>query len=369
MFFRRGCEVSLPRAIAAKTRSVYNGNACKCYSSCQIKIAQTTSSLRESRMRDALLQELMKISEEEEKYRLGQNQIEANLYAKNSMQEIDRELLLKKGRLITVRPHSRFVDFPAHRHNYVEIMYIVQGSITHVIDGKELVLMAGDVLMLNQHVTHAIKMAGYEDIGINFIALPEFFEIPLSMLGEKNVLADFVIGTLRKKDPVAHYLLFHPKTSLQIDNLMENMIDSMFHDRAREDIENQYSMGLVFLYLLHHIEDLSQNSPLDYKETLVMAALEYINSDCKHANLTEFAKQTHQSLAVLSKLIKKKTGSNFQELLQNRRFEVAEKLLLETDLTIEEIAQEIGYENQSYFFREFKRRYQVTPRQYRVRKK
>ena len=74
-------------------------------------------------MREQLLQELMIISEEEKKYQAGQGNIEKQLYAKESISEIDRELLLKRGRLITVRPHSRFVDFPEHRHNYVEMMW------------------------------------------------------------------------------------------------------------------------------------------------------------------------------------------------------------------------------------------------------
>ena len=103
-------------------------------------------------MREQLLQELMIISEEEKKYQAGQGNIEKQLYAKESISEIDRELLLKRGRLITVRPHSRFVDFPEHRHNYVEMMYVVQGNITHIIEGKELTLHKGDVLMLNQQV-------------------------------------------------------------------------------------------------------------------------------------------------------------------------------------------------------------------------
>ena len=70
------------------------------------------------------------------------------------------------------------MEFPLHRHNYVEFMYVVQGEITHVIDGKELTLYKGDLLMLNQYVEHAIHRAEFEDIGINLIALPEFFEIP-----------------------------------------------------------------------------------------------------------------------------------------------------------------------------------------------
>ena len=151
---------------------------------------------RVTAMRRELLDELMTVSEEESKYRAGQNLIERQLYSGESIDEIDREKLLKRGRLITVRPHSRFVDFPEHRHNYVEIMYVVQGRITHVIEGKELVMQSGDVLMLNQYVAHSIKRAEYNDIGINFIALPEFFEIPLSMLNGKNVLAEFIIGAL-----------------------------------------------------------------------------------------------------------------------------------------------------------------------------
>ena len=80
-------------------------------------------------------------------------------------------------------------------------MYVAQGSITHCIEGKELVLHKGDVLMLNQQVVHSIKRAGYQDMGINFIALPEFFEVPLSMLGEENVLAKnpgYELGELAK---------------------------------------------------------------------------------------------------------------------------------------------------------------------------
>lgn len=40
-------------------------------------------------------------------------------------------------------------------------------------------------------------------------------------------------------------------------------------------------------------------------------------------------------------------------------------LLCDTELSIEEIALDVGYENQSYFFRQFKKRYGMTPHKYR----
>ena len=78
-------------------------------------------------MKQKLLDELMEVSEEEQKYLDGQGDIERQLYVREKIGEIDRELLLKRGQ------------------HYVEIMYVAQGSITHCIEGKELVLHKGDV--------------------------------------------------------------------------------------------------------------------------------------------------------------------------------------------------------------------------------
>ena len=49
-----------------------------------------------------------------------------------------------------------------------------------------------------------------------------------------------------------------------------------------------------------------------------------------------------------------------------RRQDVYKRQLLDTDLSVEDIALDVGYENQSYFFRQFKSRYGMTPRKYRI---
>ena len=48
-------------------------------------------------MKQKLLDELMEVSEEEQKYLDGQGDIERQLYVKEKIEEIDRELLLKRG--------------------------------------------------------------------------------------------------------------------------------------------------------------------------------------------------------------------------------------------------------------------------------
>ncbi len=155
------------------------------------------------------------------------------------------------------------------------------------------------MLMLNQQVRHAIRRAEYEDIGINFIALPEFLRCRFPCCTRKMCLRNLSPALSDRKIGVALPAVPLKAEQPQVENLMENMIESMLHEHSDEDVMNQYTMGLVFLYLLNHLENLSHNSSMDYKETVVQAVLGYIKSDCKNANLTKIAKDTHQSVSVL----------------------------------------------------------------------
>lgn len=249
------------------------------------------------------------------------------------------------------------------------MVYVCAGEIVHYIDGKVLSMHTGDLLLMNQHVKHSVKRAELNDIGINFIALPEFFDIPLQMMRRQNMIADFLLGTLRQNNTVPQYLLFQLKEQTCISNLMENMISSVVSNSENEGVINQYSMGLVFLYLLNHMDKLAHNSSQTYEDVVIQTALKYIDTQYRTAVLSRIAEDFNLSLSAVSRLIKKTTGFTFVELLMRKRFQKALMFLVETELPIEQIAANIGYENQSYFYRQFKAYYGVTPSQYRAEHK
>lgn len=313
-----------------------------------------------------LLEQLEVITPEEQEYLAGNSQVIRDIYTKKDIFEIDHNLFLQEGKLITVRHHSRFVTFPEHSHNYVEIIYVCAGTITNYIRGKEIVLEKGDMLFLNQRARHSIKRAEYGDIGVNFIALPEFFDIPLQMLQKRNVIVDFLANTLRGPDMQPQYLVFQLKDDRMIENLMENMITSIIQKNENEDVINQYSMGLVFLYLINHMDCLKESSSCSYQDVIIQATLNYISTQYQTASLNQLADNFHQSVSVLSRTIKQVTGFTFQELLIHKRCQKAANLLSGTSLPVEQIVSAVGYENQSHFYRIFKRQYGMTPRQYRT---
>ena len=134
-------------------------------------------------MHQELLRAMSVITEEEQRILDGRNDIDQHLYTEKKELIVDSEKLIQKGKLIQVRPHTRFVHFPKHRHNYVEVIYMCQGTTTHIVDGNEVVLEEGDLLFLNQNAQQEILPAGEQDIAVNFIVLPEFFNTAFSMMG------------------------------------------------------------------------------------------------------------------------------------------------------------------------------------------
>lgn len=317
-------------------------------------------------MQEKLLKQLMVVTEEERTLLEG-HQIQKEIYADAREFVVDSQKMLKKGQLIDIRTHTRFAYFPKHRHNYVEIIYMCSGSTTHIInDSSRVVLHAGELLFLNQNASQEILPAREQDVAVNFIVLPEFFDVALSMMGEENVLRDFIVGSLRTDTSKADYMHFKVADILPVQNLVENMVWSLKNKQANNRKINQTTMGLLFLQLLNHTERIEQNSPSQYEGRLILESLRYIEENYKNASLGELSAQLNQSIYQLSKLIKKETGHTYKELLQIKRFNKAVELLGGTGLSVADIIAAVGYENSSYFHRQFREKYGMTPKEYRL---
>lgn len=312
-------------------------------------------------MREDLMRELRRVTEEEEQLLAG-GQVDKSLYTSGGGFLIDSDKLLAKGKLITVRPHTRFAAFPMHTHNYVEIMYMCSGQTIHQIEGRPpLTLRTGELLFLNQHASHAVERAGEEDVGVNFIVLPQFFDVALNLIGTDNVLGKFLLSGLRQSGGEMSCLHFRVAEAPTVQNLVENLVWSLVHPQPNARRINQATMGLLLLQLLNYTEDLEEASG----NGAVLAALREIEENYRTADLTRLAAELHVSLPYLSAAVHRATGRTFKELLLEKRLSKAAQLLRETRLTTQDIILAVGYENTSYFYRVFREEFGLTPREYR----
>ena len=102
------------------------------------------------------------------------------------------------------------------------------------------------------------------------------------------------------------------------------------------------------------------------REALVQAALNEITSNYREACLTNVARAYGVSLAYVSECVHAETGKTYKELLQKHRIETAARLLRRSDMNIQQIITQVGYENTSYFYRLFRAHYGQSPREYRI---
>lgn len=309
-----------------------------------------------------LLREIMPITEEENKILHG-GSINRELYMSGGSDVINSDLLLEEGKLISVRPHTRFAEFPEHSHDYIEVVYMCLGSTTHIINGKEVLLSEGELLFLSRNARHSIKTAAENDIAMNFIILPEFFSNSLSSLGEEDSpLKRFLTDSLDNNSGDSDYLLFKVAGELPVQNLVENLIWILIHDTRNKRTVNRITMELLFQHLMNCTDSISYASSED---ELVVKFLGYIDENYRDASLSEAAKLLFCDPSWLSREIKKRTGSNYTDLIRERRLSQAVFYLKNTNMKISNIVTAIGYDNVSYFYRIFFETYKMTPKEFR----
>jgi len=320
-------------------------------------------------MTDELLIELKKITPEEQSILAGRPGIEKDIYMSEGNDTVEARKLLDAGKLIQVRTNTRFVHFPRHTHNYIEVIYMCSGTTHHVVDGDDIILREGEVLLLNQKAVQEIYPAGEDDVAVNFIVLPEFFDQSLKMMGEeKNLLRDFVIDCLKGENDAAGYIHFKVADILPVQNLMENLIWSIWHKQPNKRSINQITMGLLFLQLMNHTDRMETGSA-NQQQGIMISVLGYVEEHYRDGELSELARLLHYDLYWLSREIKRITGKNYTELVQEKRLNQAVYLLEHTTMSVMDIGMSVGYDNISYFHRIFQKRYGMTPRKYRIAKR
>ncbi len=104
------------------------------------------------------------------------------------------------------------------------------------------------------------------------------------------------------------------------------------------------------------------------KDDRLISMLNYIQANYRAVTLESMAENFHLSTPYLSKFIKDKSGKTFGEHVTEIRMKAAKTLLKNTNITVESVAERVGYPNVEHFSRTFKKFFEMTPVQYRNRR-
>ncbi len=298
-------------------------------------------------------------SDEEAEIRSG-NTLDKRIYAGTEDFVVNEARLFGKEGEIGVRTHTRYTDFPAHRHNYVEMMIVLAGSVVHRVGDTEIRLGEGEILMLNRHITHSVERSGEGDVGVNII-MSDRFSSSIASAVEGTVFSP-LFSENRKSDGEAVHLAFTTRGSTEAQNTVESLLLELTRETPDMAVMTM-TVSLLLMYLSRERQSLLRGGTVreDKESSRRMEILSYIKSNYRTATLGELSERMYITPQYLSRLVREFFANSFKELVINERLERAHTLFRTTGMPIGDIIRSVGYENESYFHRQFKAKYGMTP--------
>lgn len=272
-----------------------------------------------------------------------------------------------KNDTIAIHKESRFTPIYPHMHSVIELTYVYSGACTQVINGKTNLLEHGDVCIMDTNTIHKLFPLGKNDIIISVVMRKSFFNSNfLSRLSSEGLLSNFLANAVSSQTNHKQYILFRSSGAPHFHHLMQHMMCEYFDKRlCSTEIIDSY-MVIIFseLLRLYHKQQLCDSSK---EKSQLISILNYISQNYENLTLDALAKTFNFHPNYLSVYLKQHTGKTFKELLIIQKMSLACFNLVNSDEPISSIANDIGYQNLSFFYRKFKDYYKMTPQEYRNR--
>lgn len=253
----------------------------------------------------------------------------------------------------------QFIREP-HKHDFYIILLVTQGTGVHTIDFREYAVEPGTVFLLTPGQVHSWTLSNDADGFVVFFTQAYYTrEYPDRLLSDFpyfNALLYSPVICLTETDeakltPVLHML----QQEYEVDSPMRNSILSRYLD--------------ILLMKLAQIfqPDGSATVPIAKEQTLLQDLERLINLHYKEQKTVAFyADRLHVTAKHLNETCKQALGKTTKDILQYRIILEAQRLLVHSDLTSSQIAHELGYFDNTYFFRFFKKHIGCTPEQFRA---
>ena len=249
-------------------------------------------------------------------------------------------------------------NYPTHWHNSIEIIYVLKGSLHIKIDTDSFTLNEREVEIINSDESHEIQ--GIDDNKVLIFNIdPFFFE---KYYKDINNIFFYTNSNDDEDQNGPEYEELRTILSQMLCEYVQKLED---YDEEIEELLITLLYHLVnnFHYLTHEKEELKEKT--DQLARYHRISKYIYNNYNNNITLKEIAKKEFLSPHYLSHEIKYATGYSFTDLINLTRIEESIKLLLDSDMSISEISDEIGFSHVRYFNKNFKYYYGCTPLQYR----
>ena len=247
---------------------------------------------------------------------------------------------------VIVLKHPSYMPLYLHSHRFVEMNYVLRGSVEENIEGQVFTLGKGSLLILLPGFYHSIGVFDDETIAVNILVSRELFAFLDERFAMELASSSFAVYE-----------------SLEL----EKEIEALLQEEQIDDDVTAMRKEVITAFLLLNAK---RNGVLKMKREVdkrneVYQIMSYIEENLKDVTLSSFAAHFNLCEQYASRMIKEKTGQLFSAIVKRLRMETACQLLHNDRLTVKEIAYKVGYSSAEQFSRTFRDYYLMSPGAYR----
>ena len=257
------------------------------------------------------------------------------------------------------------------KQDFVDVLFVLKGNCTCKFYKTDLTISPESVF-LSRHsfcmIPHQVIHSFSPDQGCQILHI--FFKLDSlrshysDLISANNTLLLFCSNILYQTH-YWNYLYFSVSYTDRLDTLLAEMYEEFHHKQIFHQNMLYYSSGMLFTLMERQL--LSQISVSPSNPLRLVRYDQIYSYICDNYSLTsarEIAEYFHISQSYLCKLFHE-NGTTVTTVIQEIRLQHTRSLLEQSDLSIQNIAELVGYHDLTYFIKLFKRYFSITPYQYR----
>jgi len=253
------------------------------------------------------------------------------------------------------------VKYP-HRHDFFEVLYLLKGSGYHVIDTNKYEIKPPCVFFMSPGQAHKLELSN--DIeGFIFIFTADFYLLNRS---NQNTLIEFpFFYTVHQDNPP---LLLENENDIRfLESLFRQGI-SEISDAVESNNEMLRSILDLILTTCAARYQVTENLLNKGKGQILVKRFFHLveENHQKNLSMSDYSAMIGITPNHLTQTVKLLTGKTSSQIIKAKQLLEIKRLLVHTNLSISEIANQLNFEDQSYFTKFFKRETGFTPVQFRA---
>lgn len=246
-----------------------------------------------------------------------------------------------------------------HKHSFYELLWIRKGNTKHFVDNQELDLNQDTVYFMSPGQAHHFEQYG-SVTGDSIMFSEEFF------------ILNFTNQEAIRKLAFLHNSYRNPGIVLdeQSKRTLEPVLKLLYEEFARPDFSKMVISSLLYVFFealqRSYFNQQTNTATIGMHITVFEKFRTMVEEHFQHQHqLAFYASNLFVTPHYLNEVVKKTAGKTASEFVKDRIILEAKRMLVQSHIPVGQIADELGFQDFSYFSRYFKKNNQLSPEQYR----